>query len=98
MITTNDKFPAGHVFAVDTSFSGMVTGDARVLSDRLVEMHGMITGDLYIEPGASVTIHGMVNGAVINDGGFVEILGMVGRVVDLGAIQSTIHPGAVVHG
>ncbi len=96
MITINDSQPNGHVFAVDTRLTGMVRGDATIPSGRKVEIKGMVTGDLKVAAGASVEIDGMVIGTVINDGGYVNIRGMVGRVVDIGPVKANVPPGAVV--
>lgn len=98
MITINEKLPDGHVFAVDTEFNGMVSGSATIPSGRRVEINGMITGDVAIGPGASVEIRGTVVGTVRNDGGYVHISGIVGKIVDAGPIETTIGDGAIVRG
>ena len=57
-----------------------------------VVLHGMITGDLVIEAGATATIHGTVNGVVRNQGGHVEIWGVVDDIIG----PATVKDGAII--
>ena len=58
--------------------------------DRDLTIHGMVTSDLVVEPGAHATVHGTVNGTVINQGGHVQIHGMVGAVADTSPSSRTV--------
>ena len=83
----------------DLAMHGMITVSALVRSGVKFILHGMITGDLTVEPGARVIIHGAVNGVVINDGGRVEIFGIVDAVVDRSPQAVTvIDPAAQIKG
>ena len=78
----------------DLALHGLVVGRTTVLGGVTLQHHGLITDDLVAEPGSIVVVHGKVDGAVINDGGDVTILGMVGAVT--GTHPSRIEAGAVV--
>ncbi|MEX3954417.1 hypothetical protein [Trinickia sp. EG282A] len=83
----------------DLTIHGMVAGRATVRPGCKLLLHGMATSDLVVEPGAHATVHGKVNGTVINEGGTVEIHGMVGAVADTAPSSRTvIAHGAVVTG
>lgn len=74
----------------DLAVHGMITELATVRSGCTLVLHGMVTGDLVVEAGARATIHGMVNGTVMNDGGHVEIFGMVDSVCDRSPTALTV--------
>lgn len=74
----------------DLAVHGMITEHATVRAGFALALHGMVTGDLVVEAGARATIHGMVNGAVINNGGHVEIFGMVDSVRDRSPLAVTV--------
>lgn len=81
----------------DLTIHGMIAGHATVRSGCKLVLHGMVTSDLLVEPDAHATVHGKVNGTVINQGGLVEIHGMVGAVVDtLPSSRTVIAHGAVI--
>ncbi|WP_314374329.1 hypothetical protein [Sphingomonas paucimobilis] len=61
----------------DGTVRGMVGGDVIVASGVHATIKGMVAGDVIIEPGAMVRITGMVSGRVVNQGGMVEVKGMV---------------------
>lgn len=80
----------------DLVMYGMIIEGATVRSGATLTLHGMITGDLIVELGAAAIIYGMVNGTVINNGGRVEILGMVDSVASGPGASTVVHSGAVV--
>ncbi|HXQ25600.1 MAG TPA: hypothetical protein VN822_04255 [Candidatus Acidoferrales bacterium] len=60
----------------------MITGSATVVKGAAFELGGMICRDLVVEEGAVVHLHGMVLGNVTNNGGQLEIFGMIrGRLL-----------------
>jgi cytoskeletal protein CcmA (bactofilin family) len=61
--------------------SGMVRGTVTVAAGGDLKMTGMISGDLVVRPDARARVSGMVSGTVRNQGGDVEISGMVRRLV-----------------
>ena len=61
----------------DGTVRGMIGGDVIVASGVHATIKGMVAGDVIIEPGAMVWITGMVSGRVVNQGGMVEVKGMV---------------------
>lgn len=61
----------------DGTVRGMVGGDVIVASGVHATIKGMVAGDVIIEPGAMVRITGIVSGRVVDQGGMVEMKGMV---------------------
>ena len=61
----------------DGTVRGMIGGDVIVASGVHATIKGMVAGDVIIEPGAMVRITGIVSGRVVNQGGMVEVKGMV---------------------
>ncbi len=61
----------------DTQLHGMIVGSTTVSRNCVFQLHGMIVGDLVVEDNSIVYLHGMVNGNVINNGGHLEVFGMV---------------------
>jgi len=59
-------------------FKGIVNGNARVKSGSNLEVKGIINGDIFIETGSKVLVSGIVDGRVVNDGGDVELTGIIG--------------------
>lgn len=83
----------------DMAFDGTIRGLATILSGRRFILHGTIMGDLTVEPKARAILHGTVAGRIYNQGGRVEIFGMVGAVENLSADADTIiDAGAHVRG
>ena len=80
----------------DLRLRGMVTGSVTVPANVVFELNGMIGEDLICEPGSVVRIHGTVIGSVVNDGGQVEIWGVVGSIDEKQSGSTIVHPGAVV--
>jgi hypothetical protein len=86
----NDKIEGPFLIDENLIFRGMIVGGATVRRGVMLELTGMITGDLDIEVGARAIVRGTVNGTVRNHGGYVEIFGSVGAVVDCSPEAQTI--------
>ena len=80
----------------DLQLRGLISGTVTVPDGIHLEVDGMIAGDLIVQQGGRATIRGMVNGIVQNDGGEVDIFGMVDSVRDLGEGKTRIDGGAVI--
>jgi cytoskeletal protein CcmA (bactofilin family) len=65
----------------DTSFHGMIDGNATAAAGVTFLIHGMIAGDLRIEPDATVELRGMVAGRTVNRG----------RLVIYGVVRGPVH-------
>jgi len=66
----------------DTELYGMIVGSTIIEENILLKLHGTITGNLILHKKSTVLHHGTVNGDVINEGGFLNIFGVVdGQVV-----------------
>lgn len=64
----------------NTVLKGMIVGNVTVKSDVEFIVHGQITGNVFIRENSNVIVNGQINGDVINDGGYLEIYGMVKRL------------------
>jgi cytoskeletal protein CcmA (bactofilin family) len=69
------------VFREDTSFHGMIDGDATAAAGVTVLVHGMIAGSLEVERDATVELRGMVAGPTVNRG----------RLVIYGVVRAPVH-------
>jgi cytoskeletal protein CcmA (bactofilin family) len=66
----------------DTTIHGMIVGNVQVLDGVTLHLHGMVIGQVLLKEKSNVYLHGTVNGDVINQGGMLEIFGVVnGKVV-----------------
>ena len=66
----------------DTQLHGMIVGSTTVSRNSILQLHGMIIGDLILEENSTVYLHGMVNGNIINNGGYLEVFGIVnGKII-----------------
>ena len=62
--------------------SGMARGDVCVCTGGRAEVTGVMHGNVRVQAGAHVSISGMVHGQVRNEGGEVDVTGLVsGRTV-----------------
>lgn len=80
----------------DTRLNGVVTGDVTVPPGVRLELNGTVRGNLLTCSGSRAVINGAVLGNLFNQGGEVEIFGLVGlaRQVDLESCY--VHPRASV--
>lgn len=60
----------------------MVIGDVHVAAGGRLVLHGQVTGSLSVGVGGSAVVYGMVAGSVVNEGGDVEVLGMIGSLIE----------------
>lgn len=83
----------------DIALYGMIAGDATLRRGARFILHGTITGNLVIERGSRAIIHGTVAGRIYNEGGRVEIFGIVDAVANGSRDAITIiDPAAHVRG
>jgi len=82
MKVIRDKVEGSIVLSEDTQLHGMIVGSVMVPKDTVLQLHGMIIGSLTLREESTVYLHGMVMGDVINEGGHLEVFGMVnGKVI-----------------
>lgn len=74
----------------DLAVYGLIIQGATLRSGVRLILHGTIVGDLIIEPGARAIIHGTVAGRIRNEGGRVEVFGMVDAVENLSPDAASI--------
>jgi autotransporter passenger strand-loop-strand repeat protein len=56
---------------------GVIDGDATVAEGTHLCLNGMITGNLTVEAGATCELRGTVIGSVINNGGDLQVFGLI---------------------
>ena len=61
----------------DFVLNGMVTGNITVVSGGKLELNGTCGGDLTLEEGTTVYLRGKVAGDIHNNGGNLEIDGVI---------------------
>jgi cytoskeletal protein CcmA (bactofilin family) len=83
------RLPGPVVFREDTSFHGMIAGDATAAHGVTVLAHGMIAGNLRIEHDATVELRGMVAGSTVNRGRLIVYGAVRGPVRDEDAGRTT---------
>ena len=84
--------------AEELPISGQVTGSVVVAAGGKLKLDGKIRGDLTLEPDSYAELRGMVKGNVINQGGTLDVSGMVVGDVRHESGVSVVHRTAVVHG
>ncbi len=90
MKALHEKIDGPFAIEEDVALYGMVVGNATLCRGVRFILHGTIAGNLTVEVGARAIIHGTVAGRVYNDGGRVEIFGLVDAVENLSPSAETI--------
>lgn len=86
MIEEHGKIENDVYLNYDLTLHGMITGDVIVGKGSNFVLHGTCCKNLVLEQGSSVRLNGMVCGNVNNNGGFLEVYGLVN-----GSIQTSEH-------
>ena len=81
--------------ARDLRLRGSADSDITIPQDVAFDLQGRVDGNVTILAGGCAMIRGVVRGTVINDGGTVAILGMVGWVTTRKG-STTIAESAVI--
>jgi cytoskeletal protein CcmA (bactofilin family) len=82
----------------DTKLHGMFVGMTTVSSGVTLILHGTVTKDLIVEEDSKVMLHGMVIGDVVNNGGHLEVFGMITGKLIRNRGKSIVDPKAVIEG
>ncbi|WP_155798746.1 hypothetical protein [Sorangium cellulosum] len=98
MIQIHGKIEGDKVFLESTQLHGMVTGSVTVASGVELELHGTICRDLHVLHNATVYLHGTVGGNVVNDGGTIDVFGVVRKQLLDNSGTTTIHTDAIISG
>jgi len=75
----------------NTNLAGMVVGTAKVLPKVSFNIKGMLIDNLIVKNEAVDFVHGMVTGNIENEGGYVEVFGIVEGQVYPRAGKTIIH-------
>ena len=93
-----DKIDGNITLNEDTKLHGIIAGAATVSQNVLLHLHGVVAGNLTLEPDSHVVLHGIASGDVINNGGFLEVFGIVNGRVIRNAGNTEIAQKAVING
>ena len=77
MNTENGKIEGNINITEDFQLNGVVTASASVINGAYFKLNGVVSKDLTIAAGSSVDVNGVVNGNIINEGGVVNVTGVV---------------------
>lgn len=96
MKVIKDKIEQNTAISEDTQLLGMIVGLTTVSKNVIFQIHGMIIGDLILNEGATVYINGIVDGNIANNGGHLEIFGIVNGKINTDIGETIIGPKAIV--
>lgn len=81
----------------DFTLRGIADGHVTVVHGGCLDLCGICAGSLTIQPGGFATVRGIVNGDVFNDGGNLDVRGIVcGHVETTSEGVTSISPDARV--
>jgi len=78
-----------------TTISGILEGNLTITDGNTAIITGTISGDIVVMPGGRAVVNGVVRAAAINEGGYLEIAGIIQHGVQTNAGETVILPGAV---
>lgn len=96
MIEINDEHKGSLTLTQDTNVRGIVTGDVIVTPNVSAIISGIVNGQVLVGKDSRARVSGIVNKQVVNDGGYVEVSGIVNEGVNTLAGETKIIPGAIV--
>ena len=98
MNDTNEKIMGDYSVNENLRFRGQIVGTATVQADITLILEGQITKNLILQKDSTAYLHGTVSGDVINNGGHLEVFGVInGSLVEKGGI-TVIDSNAIVKG
>jgi len=77
MIEIGEKIEGDVIIEEDTTLEGMIVGNVTVTGAAEFVLRGMVRGTVTVLENSVVYLHGTVNGDVINNGGSLEVYGMI---------------------
>ena len=96
MQTVNARLRGPRIVHQDTRLNGVVEGDLTVPPGVRLELNGTVKGNLLACAGSQTVITGVVLGRLFNEGGLVEIFGLVAALRKADAERSYVHPTAQI--
>lgn len=98
MIVTRGQIVGPCIISEDTEFHGQITDDTTVNPGVTMIIHGQIAGDLIVSEQSNVILHGQVCGNVINNGGNLEVYGMIIKhLIKRGGVSSIKQEGIILN-
>lgn len=77
MVEIREKIENDVTIKEDTVLKGMIVGNVNVIEYTEFHLRGTVVGNLNINENTLVILRGTVNGDVVNNGGKLEIYGMI---------------------
>ena len=77
---------------------GIITGNVKVPRSSYFELHGIVNGNVTAERNSKVVVHGIIEGTLKNNGGQVEIYGIVKNLNNRSGGKVMIDPESIVNG
>jgi len=74
---------------------GIISGSTQVLRGGILHLHGICTGEVRVDPGGIIYLHGITKN-VLNNGGRVEVFGMITGTLTTLSGNTLIDPDAVI--
>lgn len=92
----NDKIEGDTSIKEDTQLNGMIVGKTTVAEGIQLDLHGMIVGNLIVGKSSTVHIFGTIVGDAVNDGGRLEVYGVVNGKIFRNAGDTSVDTRAIV--
>ncbi len=83
MVEDEDVIEGPYVVAEAETIAGRVLGDVIVPAGRHLDLDGHVTGDVIVARSASVVLRGSVAGTLVDYGGSIRVVGIVGARANL---------------
>ena len=79
-VIIKDVLNGDQTINVNSQLLGIIYGNVIVNSGVFFQLDGIVSGNVTIQEGASVEVNGIVEGIIINNGGTLEITGIVKNI------------------
>ena len=93
----HSKIQGDYIVKENCKLHGLVTGSVTVEENVSLDIHGMVCKNVLVMQGAILHSHGTVGGKILNQGGLVEIWGVVEKDIDNMSGSVVIHKDAIVN-
>lgn len=95
MKVIDDVYHGSLILDSDVTVSGILEGSLTVTEGKTALITGIVSGNIVVMSGGRAVVEGIVSAAAINDGGYLEVAGIVQHGVQTKSGETVILPGAV---
>lgn len=97
-IEEHRQLQGDRIIGHDLRLYGAIMGTATISSSATLDVFGMVGKDLVLLPGSHANVYGLVAGTIWNQGGTLQVFGIVGqRVLTSDGGQTYVDPNAHAH-